>query len=186
MKFPEESLLFAVLDGEDPVKWQPWSGEQLNFGTLRQQWVDRAAGKTPPPNQPATSFLPLTDPVEEILSIGRTRRVVGAIIEATAEPDDAAHYHEKMTRLRDICVGIKQGAETRPPLIDKVGFEIWFVVDDPDILRWEEWSQQARTTVQAVLKQTPNIRWARRSENFFELGEELLIRSRSNLLYGLG
>lgn len=180
-----EDLFFAVIDGANPVAWLPWSNETLTLGDLLNNWKRHAEGATQQSEQPKVTLIPLTDPIEHLQTIGRMQRIVGAVIETPSDPDDMTDYREKMDRLKNICRGIKKHAQDSDAMFQKVSFEIWFVVDDPDISRLSFWDEGARLKVARILGQDPMVRWIRNSASFLDSGNDFLADCRFNLTFGL-
>lgn len=183
VEWPREDLYFAVIDGSDPVGWKPWSNDALSFGSLQEKWDRHVEGTVQPQRQPEVALIPLTDPIDHLLKVGRTGRIVGAMIEATTDPADLEDYTEKMDRLDNMCLGIAKGDRVKKAMVRTVPFEIWFMVDDRDIAKWDRWNRRARAVVSESLRLDPIVRWVRDSESFLDAGDHFLADSRYNLVF---
>jgi hypothetical protein len=146
-------LLFLVIDGEAPGQWKPWeaAGEDRTLRDLLEpaQLVEPSDGSESPR---AISFELMLDNVAELLASKRLERVVGAIINFTADPEDEAFYNEKLRQLAQLCAHIKVTSPPDALLVRKLNsFRVWLLINDFRSARWARWDAASRDVVAAKL-----------------------------------
>jgi hypothetical protein len=156
-------LLFAVLDGGDPAGWKPWDGAA--HGTLAEiiepalQLVEPADHQTAPTDR-AIRFQPLLIPTEGLLQSATVGRIVGAIFDATADPEDDVFYGAKIEELRRICLYVERRCPSDELMVRRLAsFNIWFILNGPDHdpARWVKWESRAREVVSRTLMRRVDV-----------------------------
>ncbi|HEY0310991.1 MAG TPA: hypothetical protein VGC56_00700 [Allosphingosinicella sp.] len=187
MSQPAQTFYFAVLDGEEPAAWQPWYGEPTTLAEACRQLDELLSNLGLKEAEPKASFQAIIRPVASILQSQRLHSVVGAIVDASADPDDASFYRKKMQELEQLCIRILGAAKRDDLLIRKVEqFEIWFLTHGIQIEGLAPWVSDARKTIFNAFREQPRIEYIPTGNLFPQEARRFLSHCRYFMAWGKG